>query len=326
VAVAIAPVRLATIAVSVVVACCTPVSKGYEIHTGDMTCDEANRYVQDAVLGMGMQITGFRVARPGSPGFVSASRDGSRGNMGGTVHIRCDPDRVHIDADQSGIGSEHEFERGIFLSVTGRADLVPEREGRGIGELKKRETATLPTPSTGASAATPPAQARRPQSGGVSVALERLSGFSSVLDFEANLDAVAILPLRVTVTNATERTYEFDPRDVLLRVAGTRDRAHPLTPKQAVARLTAANVERIGEGKAQATDAEGPLAPTSASDLGDVKAASRLIPERALRAARLGPGAEVSGFLYYEAASYDRARITLIDAATGETEGFLVEF
>ena len=32
------------------------------------------------------------------------------------------------------------------------------------------------------------------------------------------------------------------------------------------------------------------------------------------------------GYLYFEVAEYDRARITMIDTATGEIEGFIVEF
>jgi hypothetical protein len=34
----------------------------------------------------------------------------------------------------------------------------------------------------------------------------------------------------------------------------------------------------------------------------------------------------VTGYLYFPDGDYDRARVTMTDAATGETEGFVVEF
>ena len=57
-----------------------------------------------------------------------------------------------------------------------------------------------------------------------------------------------------------------------------------------------------------------------------MRAATEIIPARVLKAAYLRPGEQISGFLYFETGAYDRARITMIDAATGETEGFIVEF
>ena len=51
--------------------CITPISKGYEIHTADLTCDEANRQAYAAVLDMGMQVSAFRPAKPGAPGSIS---------------------------------------------------------------------------------------------------------------------------------------------------------------------------------------------------------------------------------------------------------------
>jgi hypothetical protein len=54
--------------------------------------------------------------------------------------------------------------------------------------------------------------------------------------------------------------------------------------------------------------------------------ASRIIRQRLLRGGLLRPGARFNGFLYYPVADYDRARIIMIDVATGETEGFIVDF
>lgn len=331
----------AAVLAAFVMTACTPVSKGYEIETAEIECEEANRLVHDAVLGMRMTVTGFRVAKPGSPGYVSATRTDNRGRMDGTVNIRCQPDRVEIVADQSGIGGD-EFERGVFLSVTGRAGLMVERDGRGSGKLVKRESVSTGASgssqgSTGGGSAT--SSSRTSSSGpsrgpvaaeekvrGVRVLLDPIRGYATLLDFEANLDAAGILPVRVQVDNGTRRTYEFDPRDVVLRVAGSRERAKPLSNGQALELLKKANLAALSSAGAQPTDATGPGDPLAPSDLGDVRRAAEIIPARGLRGKQMRPGDRVEGFLYYPAADYDRARIVMIDSATGETEGFLVEF
>lgn len=316
-------------------ASCTPLSKSYEIHTGEIDCDEANRLVHDAVLGMRMTVTGFRVAKPGSPGYVSATRQDNRGRMDGEVKVRCEADGVRIIASQSGIGDD-EFERGIFLSVTGRAGLVVQRDSLGgSGTLVKRSSIVGPDSQTaaggGGSASTIAKPSPRPTAApdkvvGVRVLLEPIRGYATLLDFEANLSAAGILPVRIQVDNGTHRAYEFDPRDVVLRRAGSRDRAKPLSNSQAVALLKKANLAALGTAGAQPTDATGLGDPLAPSELGDVRRAAEIIPARALRGKRLRPGDRVEGFLYYDAADYDRARIVMIDSATGETEGFLVEF
>jgi hypothetical protein len=335
------PTLTAAIAIALtmfVTVSCAPISKGYEIHTGEIGCEEANRLVHDALLGMRMTVTGFKVAKPGSPGYVSGSRVDNRGRMDGTVKVRCDPEAVHITANQSGIGGD-EFEIGVFLSVTGRAGLEVEREGRNdAGKLVKRsiptESGSGATESSTMSGSRPPAatgssraRARSEEKVvGVRVLLEPIEGYATLLDFDANLSAAGILPVRVQVDNGTGRSYEFDPQDVVLRRAGSRDRAKPLSGAQAVSILKQANLAALGASGAQPTAARGPGDPLAPSELGDVRRAAEVIPQRALRGGLLRPGDRIEGFLYYRAAEYDRARILMIDSATGETEGFLVEF
>jgi hypothetical protein len=320
-------------AASLLLVSCTPVTKGYEIHTGEIGCDEANRMVHDALLAMRMSVTAFKVAKPSSPGYVSGTRTDNRGRMDGTVKIRCESDGVHITASQSGLGGE-EFERGIFLSITGRAGLTVKRDGRNSGKLVKRtnpvqsETDSSGT-GTRAPSSPPDRSSARPTAEkvvGVRVRLEQVHGYATLLDFEANLGAAGILPVRIEVKNGTGRGYEFDPRDVVLRRAGSRDRAKPLTSAQAVAILKDANRKVLGATGAQPSSATGPADALAPSELGDVRRAAEIMPSRAVRAKRLGPGESVEGFLYFPSADYDRARILMIDSATGETEGFLVEF
>ena len=164
--------------------------------------------------------------------------------------------------------------------------------------------------STGDAAKSARATTTIKKSGGVRVLLEPLEGFATVLDFEADLSAVGVLPVKVTVRNNSRRRYEFDPRDVVLRVADSRRRARTLPADEVLRRLAKA-VQ--GAGKA-------------ASELGNVDAARPIVVEKQLRPASLPPGMVASGFLYFDSGSYDRARIVLVDSATGESEGFLVEF
>src|SRR3990167_9935871 len=107
--------RLRSFLVGALVAGCTPVSQSYVVHSAEISCDEANRYVYSAVTDMNMKVTSFSQARPGRPGIIKAvGRDRS-----GSVSIVCDETGVHVDPAQTSMG-ERVFERGIFLSVTGR--------------------------------------------------------------------------------------------------------------------------------------------------------------------------------------------------------------
>ena len=108
---------------------CTPVTRSYEIHTGQLGCEEANRHVHDALVSMGMIITAFRLAAPETDGYVRASKTDNRGIRKGEVRISCTASGVSIVASEAGLtlGSEHEFERGVFLSVTARARLTVDR-------------------------------------------------------------------------------------------------------------------------------------------------------------------------------------------------------
>ena len=58
----------------------------------------------------------------------------------------------------------------------------------------------------------------------------------------------------------------------------------------------------------------------------DTAAIEKTLRERALKAQKLAPGSETEGFLYFPTGKYARARATLVDVETKESEGFMVEF
>jgi hypothetical protein len=260
------------------------------VHSAELGCDEANRAVYGAVHDMGMKVTSFTRAAPGRPGRLSAV--GS--DRSGQVTITCRPEGgVVIDPRQATIG-DRTFERGVFLSVAGRSGLQMERgqvvgRVKPVGDLAQAAGSGAPIPS-----------------GSVEVQVQPQRGFESVLDFSADLAAAGILPVRITIRNGSRRTYTLALEDVTLRLRGSGDAAARMTAAEASAKLAA---------KAAGKDS-----------LGDVDAAGQAIRGKELQAAKLAPGASVSGYLFFPVADYERASIRMLDVAAEETESFLVEF
>lgn len=284
--------RLRAFLLGIVFAGCTPVSQSYEVMSAEIGCEEANRYVYAAVTDMKMKVTSFEQARPGRPGHLRAVGRDRRGE----VTISCGPDGVRIDPNQTSMG-DRTFERGIFLSVTGRSGLRMDRgevtgRQRPAGDLAQAVAEGTPAPA-----------------GSVQVEIVPQRGFEAVLDFDADLASAGILPIRVTIRNGSKRTYTFALDGLTLRRRDSSDVAARLTPAEAAAKLTA----KAGSGGAQ-------------TDVGNVESATKIIHARELKAARLTPGASVSGYVYYPVADYERAKIQMMDVAAEEMESFLVEF
>lgn len=275
-----------------VLAGCTPVSSSYDVHSADLTCDEANRLVYAAVTDMHMKVTAFTQAQPGRPGYLRAT--GS--DRSGDVTITCDPGGVKIDPRQTSMG-DRIFERGVLFSVTGRSGLVLDR-GTVSGRVRNVSDEGTGGDDPGARVA-----------GGVSLDVEPQKGFSTVLDFDADIAAAGVLPIKVTIRNGTNRSYQFAPADLVVRVRGSSTVAQQVTPADAAAQVAA----RAGSEAAQ-------------TEIGNVASAKKVIVEKALKGGRLAPGETASGYVYYRVGDYDRAKLTMIDVSTGEAEGFLVEF
>ncbi len=125
---------------------------------------------------------------------------------------------------------------------------------------------------------------------GVLIAVEPLRGADVPRAFGAGLPGIT--PVRLKIENRTDRTYAFAAERVRLQMQ-EGDRATALSPTAAAARA-------------------GSSAPALArAHLAD---------------AVLDPGATIEGYLYFPAAAYRRATVALLDQATGEVEGFSVEF
>jgi hypothetical protein len=115
--------------------------------------------------------------------------------------------------------------------------------------------------------------------------------------FGADLPAAGVTPVRVEIINRTDRRYAFSHDDVeLLTVQGTRTAPLPLS--QVTQQLAAA-----------------PGSPLALR-----------LQERELGSGAIEPGATLEGYLYFQAAAYRRARVTLTDIEADEPEGLSVEF
>jgi hypothetical protein len=276
----------------VLVAGCTPVSQSYVVHSAQIDCEEGNRFAYDAVTDMNMKVTSFTQAKPGRPGKLSAVGKDRRGD----ISIVCDDAGVHIDPHQTSMG-DHIFERGVFLSVTGRSGLKMDRgevtgRDRQIGSLAQAVAEGVPA-----------------ETGSVNVEVTPQKGFETVLDFDADLASAGILPIKVTIQNGSKRAYTFSLDGVIVRRKDNGEPVQRLSAADAAARLAA----KAGSDSKQ-------------TGVGNVESAKKIMIEKELKAARLPSGASVSGYVYYPVGDYDRAKINMTDVAAEEVESFLVEF
>ena len=134
--------------------------------------------------------------------------------------------------------------------------------------------------------------------------------FGAKLDFALDLAADGILPVRVTINNASTRSYSLDPDDVaLIQRDGTR--VHPLPIDEVVERVAAA--ERAKSDGAPATPSD------SAGN-------AQRLRDRLLRTRAVSANQQLSGYLYFPLGTYTKGRVTLEDQESEEAEGFVVEF
>ena len=106
-------------------------------------------------------------------------------------------------------------------------------------------------------------------------------------------------------------TYKLDPAAIELRPRGGSDKIMQVDiarRAQAIARRRRRRPRRRAFPVRRAASIEATLR------------------KRALAGGTLKPGDSAEGFVYFPTGSYARARATLVDVESGESEGFLVEF
>ncbi len=132
---------------------------------------------------------------------------------------------------------------------------------------------------------------------GIVITVEPERGGTAQAGFGVNLPG-GVMPVRIEITNHSRRRYRFT-RDGVDLVTEQGERARPLSLDAASAHLTGS---------------------------GDTSAITTLLQEKAITDAEIPPGASLSGYLYFNAAAYRRARLILTDLDSDESEGFSVEF
>jgi hypothetical protein len=270
---------------------CTPPVRQYALKNQRLTCVQANEYAFQALQSMGFAISAFDPAVVGHEGTIHGSRK-ERGVQNVTVTINCLSDgTANIDASQdSELLGRVELKRGFYFAFTGVA------EQTAIREAAAREEAQRPL--------------EQKKQKGLRVLLQPIAGQGAKLDFALDLAADGILPVRVTINNASARSYSLDPDDVVL-VQPDGTRVHPLPIDQVVEHVAAA--ERAKSDGAAAT-------PT------DSAATTQCLRDRLLQTHAVSANQQLSGYLYFPLATYTKGRVTLEDQESEEAEGFVVEF
>lgn len=281
--------RLAAACLMIAAVGCTPPIRQFDLKDQALTCEQANDYTYRTLQSMDFSISAFEPATIGHPGVLHAVREERRQRQAVTVTITCTGARATIDASEDGrwLG-QLEFKRGFYLGFTATA------------------TQTALTESAARSDAERPLAQKTTK--GLQVSLQPVKGLAAKLDFDVDAAAGGVLPIRVTINNASTRTYRLDPGDiVLVQADGTR--VPPLSVDDAAARIAAAP-HVAGDGAA-------------ALDTATVQ--SRL-HDKLLTADTVASGQILKGYLFYPLAPYVKGRVSLEDQASEESEGFVVEF
>jgi hypothetical protein len=240
---------------------------------------------------LGYTVTTFEPAAVGRNGTLRGNKTEEVGNRSsshdGIVHIQCDPNEVRLDAAEDQMLSQDlTFTRGFYLAFTGIADHAA--SGAAYADEQSGGTAE----------------------GGVKFKIEPQLALETKLDFGEDLAGGNVLAVKVTVQNGSSITYTLDPAAIELRPRGGSGK---------VLQLDTAEAAKAVAKAAAATLDPGIPGPTAVS----IEATLR---KRALAAGTLKPGGSAQGFVYFPTGSYARARATLVDVESGESEGFLVEF
>jgi hypothetical protein len=266
----------------------------YTLRDLKLSCDEANRATYRTLTAMGFSVTAFKPATAASPGEAKATPAADEQGLDAkrvTVKIDCAPGGTSVDASEDGkLLGQLDFKRGFFLSFT-------------AGQAMEERRREMETKVEQGQAAAPPERQ------GLQVLVEPIRGQAAKLDFNLDLAAAGVLPIRIRVLNPTARRYKNGADDVQLTRAD-RERVAPLPEREAVARVAAAKDPASGT----------PITTLSEGALGE------LLGRLQFTATDIAPHSEAKGYLYFPLADYLRARVVLTDTESEESEGFVVQF
>jgi hypothetical protein len=280
--------RRLALTVALLVAGCASMQQQYNVRRSNVSCDEANRLALRSMRSLGYEVTEFTPAAPGREGHLEGTKAGERGASGtGVVSLRCEGGEVVLSAAADELlKQDMTFSRGFFLTFTSLADHGA--ENAAWADQKSGGT-------TG---------------GGVKFKIEPQLALETKLDFGEDLGAANVLAVKVTVENGSDITYQLDPASIELRPSEGQGKVTQIATAAAAAAIARASAAEAGPGAPSPQPCR----------------IEALLRERALAARTLRPGDKAEGFVYFPTGRYARARATLIDTATSESEGFLVEF
>ncbi|MFI5399146.1 MAG: hypothetical protein ACHQ9S_26750 [Candidatus Binatia bacterium] len=269
---------------------CTPPVRQYGLKEQKLTCEQANSYSYRTLQGMGFTITAFEPAQMGRSGKIHGVRDERGSAQSVTVAITCNPGTTDIDASEDNrFLGQLDFKRAFYLAFTGMAVQTT------VVEAAAREEAQRPL--------------EQKRQKGLRVLMEPVAGLGAKVDFDLDLAAGQVLPVRVTINNATSRTYALDPGDiVLIQQDGTR--VHTMPVDEAAQHVADAARQQTGN------QAASPGASVIAQQL----------RKRLLNSSSILPNQLVEGYVFFPVGTYAKGRISLTDQESEEAEGFVVEF
>jgi len=280
--------RLAVVIVLSALVACASMHSQYSVRRSNLSCDEANRYAFQSMKSLGYTVTSFEPAAVGRAGILRGTKSvEGRSSQDGVVRIRCDASEVFLEAeDQQLLSQDLTFTRGFYLAFTGIADHAA--AGNAYAEQQSGGTTE----------------------GGVKFKIQPQLALETKLDFGEDLAAGGVLAVKVNVQNGSKVTYTLDPAGIELRPRGGSGKITQLDLGAAAAAVARAAKEGLDAG----------IAGPTAQSIEDT------LRKRALTGGTLKPGDSAEGFVYFPVGSYARARATLVDVESQESEGFLVEF
>jgi hypothetical protein len=192
-----AGVLIATLASCAAVPMPSPARQSFAIHETDLTCDQANRISYRVLEQLGYEVRAFTPASAGGKGVVRGARARPIGEDWASAWISCGGDGIHVTADGSGglMAMNVQFSQSFYSRFKGHV------EAARRGEEPKAQ-------------------------GQMQIVMEPLIGLKAKLEF--GTEVTGIFPVRVEVSNTTNRTYVLDAEQMMLRTS-SGDRVKPLS-------------------------------------------------------------------------------------------------